>query len=146
MLTEEVAEVLRMDRATVLKYAKCGLIPGKKIGTVWRFSRADIEQIVRPLISPAEVNEPIPNVAIATQPESTPGDGNRLADPEPLPPSSPAPITTLEELERQAVLDAIRQMNGDKVRAARALGIGKSTLYRRLQKYAENDDPELPPW
>ena len=41
---------------------------------------------------------------------------------------SPA-VMTLADLERQAILDAIRRLNGDKLQAARLLGIGKNTMY-----------------
>jgi DNA-binding NtrC family response regulator len=41
----------------------------------------------------------------------------------------------LEELERRAILRALRESGGDKLRAARLLGIGKTTLYRKLKQY-----------
>jgi two-component system response regulator HydG len=41
----------------------------------------------------------------------------------------------LEELERRAILSTLRQTGGDKQAAARALGIGKTTLYRKLKQY-----------
>ena len=41
----------------------------------------------------------------------------------------------LAELEKQAILDALHQLNGDKLMTARALGIGKTTLYRKLKEY-----------
>jgi two-component system response regulator HydG len=44
-------------------------------------------------------------------------------------------ITSIAELEKQAILNAIVQMNGDKMAAARSLGIGKTTLYRKLKEY-----------
>jgi len=43
-------------------------------------------------------------------------------------------IVPLEELERRAVLHALRE-TGDKLIAARMLGIGKTTLYRKLKRY-----------
>ena len=45
-------------------------------------------------------------------------------------------ITPMSELERQTILNAIAQLNGDKLKAARMLGIGKTTLYRKLKEYA----------
>jgi two-component system response regulator HydG len=42
-------------------------------------------------------------------------------------------------LERQAILAAIQQVNGDKLMAARLLGIGKTTLYRKLKEYSLPD-------
>ena len=44
-------------------------------------------------------------------------------------------VTTLADLERQAILGAIRALHGDKLRAAKLLGIGKTTLYRKLKEY-----------
>lgn len=46
-----------------------------------------------------------------------------------------AQITPLADLEREAILAAITQLNGDKLMAARLLGIGKTTLYRKLKQY-----------
>ncbi len=45
-------------------------------------------------------------------------------------------IIPMGELEKQAILSAIAQLNGDKLMAARLLGIGKTTLYRKLKEYA----------
>ena len=44
-------------------------------------------------------------------------------------------LLPLEELERRAVLRTLRQTSGDKLAAARILGIGKTTLYRKLKQY-----------
>jgi two-component system response regulator HydG len=49
------------------------------------------------------------------------------------------PVATLADLERQAILGAIRTLNGDKLQAARLLGIGKTTLYRKLKEYGITD-------
>jgi DNA-binding NtrC family response regulator len=43
------------------------------------------------------------------------------------------------ELEREAILDASRALHGDKLQAARLLGIGKTTLYRKLKEYGIDD-------
>src|SRR6202161_3421604 len=42
-------------------------------------------------------------------------------------------LLPLEELERRAILRTLRQTSGDKLAAARLLGIGKTTLYRKLK-------------
>jgi two-component system response regulator HydG len=44
-------------------------------------------------------------------------------------------VVPLEELERRAILRALRETGGDKLAAARLLGIGKTTLYRKLKQY-----------
>ncbi len=46
-------------------------------------------------------------------------------------------IIKIADLEKQAVLGAIAQLNGDRMLAAKLLGIGKTTLYRKLKEYAE---------
>jgi len=47
----------------------------------------------------------------------------------------PESIIPLEEMERQAIKRALATTGGDKLLAARLLGIGKTTLYRKLGKY-----------
>jgi len=44
-------------------------------------------------------------------------------------------IAPLEEVERRAIIRALRESGGDKLAAARLLGIGKTTLYRKLKQY-----------
>jgi DNA-binding NtrC family response regulator len=48
-------------------------------------------------------------------------------------------VQTLADLERRAILGAIRTLNGDKLQAAKLLGIGKTTLYRKLKEYGITD-------
>ncbi|HYO64238.1 MAG TPA: sigma 54-interacting transcriptional regulator [Pyrinomonadaceae bacterium] len=51
---------------------------------------------------------------------------------------------TVEEIERRAIEATLDYTGGDKTRAARALGIGRKTLYRKLQQYhggAADDEP-----
>ncbi|MGB3628851.1 MAG: helix-turn-helix domain-containing protein, partial [Terracidiphilus sp.] len=50
-----------------------------------------------------------------------------------------ANVKSLQELEREAILAAIRTLKGDKLQAARMLGIGKTTLYRKLKEYGIAD-------
>jgi two-component system response regulator HydG len=45
-------------------------------------------------------------------------------------------IVPMSELERQTILNTIAQLNGDKLKAARLLGIGKTTRYRKLKQYS----------
>jgi transcriptional regulator with PAS, ATPase and Fis domain len=49
--------------------------------------------------------------------------------------ASPSEITPLEAMEKHAILHAIQVLDGDKLEAARRLGIGKTTLYRKLKEY-----------
>ncbi|MGE5326066.1 MAG: sigma-54-dependent transcriptional regulator [Deltaproteobacteria bacterium] len=51
----------------------------------------------------------------------------------------PAPesseVSPLGELERRAILQALRSTGGDRLRAAKLLGIGKTTIYRKLKEF-----------
>jgi transcriptional regulator of acetoin/glycerol metabolism len=44
-------------------------------------------------------------------------------------------LTRLESLEREAIVDALRECGGNRVQAAAALGMSRSTLYRRLRSF-----------
>jgi two-component system response regulator HydG len=44
-------------------------------------------------------------------------------------------ILPMSEIEKQTILGTIAQLNGDKLMAAKLLGIGKTTLYRKLKEY-----------
>ena len=46
-----------------------------------------------------------------------------------------AELSTLRELERRAILEALETTGGDRLRAAKLLGIGKTTIYRKLKEY-----------
>ncbi|HZU44204.1 MAG TPA: sigma-54 dependent transcriptional regulator [Terriglobales bacterium] len=52
---------------------------------------------------------------------------------------STSKIVPIAEMEKQTILTTIDQLNGDKLMAARLLGIGKTTLYRKLKEYASQD-------
>ena len=43
--------------------------------------------------------------------------------------------SSMEEIERQAIEATLDYTKGDKSHAARALGIGRKTLYRKLEQY-----------
>jgi DNA-binding NtrC family response regulator len=48
-------------------------------------------------------------------------------------------VTPLAELERELILFALKKYGGRMSRMARALGIGRSTLYRKLRDYGVED-------
>jgi transcriptional regulator with PAS, ATPase and Fis domain len=45
------------------------------------------------------------------------------------------PIVPLNQMERRAILDALAYTKGDRAIAANLLGIGRTTLYRKLKEY-----------
>jgi DNA-binding NtrC family response regulator len=51
-------------------------------------------------------------------------------------------LFTLEQIERRQIERVIRQHHGNKTRAAKALGIDRRTLYRKLERY--DGAPRLP--
>ncbi len=57
-------------------------------------------------------------------------------------PNGVSAVTPIAEMEKQAILRTIRKLKGDKLMAARMLGIGKTTLYRKLKEYGIGDEME----
>jgi transcriptional regulator with PAS, ATPase and Fis domain len=47
---------------------------------------------------------------------------------------------SLETIERAAIVQTLRQYDGNKTKAARALGIAASTLYEKIKKYSLGDE------
>ena len=56
---EEVAKYLRVSERTVYDWAQKGEIPAGKIGTVWRFKRAEIEKWVNERLSPSSYTQSV---------------------------------------------------------------------------------------
>jgi transcriptional regulator with GAF, ATPase, and Fis domain len=46
--------------------------------------------------------------------------------------------TTMDEVEKKVILETLAYTRGDKSRAAQILGIGRKTLYRKLQRYGKD--------
>jgi DNA-binding NtrC family response regulator len=55
--------------------------------------------------------------------------------------SSRQDLTSLQALEQQAIRQALQATGGDRVRAAKLLGIGKTTIYRKLKEYGIDVNP-----
>jgi DNA-binding NtrC family response regulator len=70
---------------------------------------------------------PAPN-----QPDSEFASAGPEASPAPM---QNAPIIPLMELERRAIMNALEYTKGDRAVAAHLLGIGRTTLYRKLKEY-----------
>jgi transcriptional regulator with AAA-type ATPase domain len=91
-----------------------------------------------------ELSDPI--LAVPSQELSDPilaVPSQELSDPIPVVPSQEtvqkviehSADLRLEALERTAILAALQQVNNDVVLAARLLGIGRTTIYRRMKEY-----------
>ena len=50
-------------------------------------------------------------------------------------PRAEADITSLRDTERNLILRVLREVKGNKYRAAKKLGITRSTLYGKLRKH-----------
>ncbi|MDO9475948.1 MAG: helix-turn-helix domain-containing protein, partial [Pseudohongiella sp.] len=46
---------------------------------------------------------------------------------------------SLAELEKDAIRDAIQRHDGNLTQVAKTLGLGRTTLYRKMEKYELND-------
>ena len=79
-----------------------------------------------PMIHLTDLPHEIANLPL---PETATGNGNGNGN---------AKIVPIAELERLTIMRAITELNGDKLQAARLLGIGKTTLYRKLKDYASH--------
>jgi DNA-binding NtrC family response regulator len=66
---------------------------------------------------------------------ATPGYLSQQA-PSEAAPSGPAP---LDEVERDHIVDVLRQVSGNRMRAAKMLGISRRALYRRLERHQIGD-------
>jgi two-component system response regulator AtoC len=53
--------------------------------------------------------------------------------------------TDLEDIERVTIQRVFEQVNGDKARAGKMLGISRATLYRKLKRYNIATRPTMPP-
>jgi two-component system response regulator HydG len=72
-----------------------------------------------------------PILQLVDMPSSlTGGNGHALSNGD-----GPGKILPMSEVEKKTILNTILQLNGDKLLAARLLGIGKTTLYRKLKEY-----------
>ncbi|MGO9308393.1 MAG: sigma-54-dependent transcriptional regulator [Spirochaetia bacterium] len=53
----------------------------------------------------------------------------------PRPAAAPAPPPGLQGAERETIIRALREADGNQTRAAEALGMGRNTLWRKIKKY-----------
>jgi len=60
---------------------------------------------------------------------------HNLRHPSDILPHAIQQVKPLKDIEREAILEALRKTSGRKQDAARLLGIGKSTLYDKIKKY-----------
>jgi len=54
-------------------------------------------------------------------------------------------VVTLDELERRYIVRVIKLVEGNKSRAAQLLGLDRRTLYRKLERYRQGEQPPSHP-
>lgn len=118
-------------------------IPENLLGDVYRQNVLPVrkektpEQVERELIYrtlielKSDLNE-IKEMLRATAPRESYAEPSRLME---VVPVQQGGESTLNEMERQAVIDALQQTQGNRRKAARLLGIGERTLYRKLKQH-----------
>jgi DNA-binding NtrC family response regulator len=60
------------------------------------------------------------------------------SSPEPLPEfalAPPSPVISLHDSERRSIVRALESTGGERAKAAQLLGIGRTTLYRKMKQY-----------
>lgn len=73
--------------------------------------------------------------AATLPPLAAPELPREVASTAPVPPPASAAAATLEEAERAQIVAALERCRGNRSLAARQLGIGRTTLYRKLKDY-----------
>jgi Bacterial regulatory protein, Fis family len=138
------------DDVAVIEQAKAyfsplGVTVATYSGPQWRegldsaFFRQQLVAGVPALAMGAQGNEgrgnvlPFPGSSSATAPSHNSGPGSVH--------SIDGKVSTMNELESQAIENAILQFRGNLTEAAKALGIGRATLYRKVKQY--QIDPSL---
>lgn len=133
LLVEYFLERQRRERGFPFQLSEQAI--GALLGYDWPGNVEELESIVEhacafsngPLIEFEDMASPIRAHLTATKaPESIEPRSTATDD---------SPFRTLEQIERQAIEDALSRLSGDKVLAAKCLGIGKTTLYRKLKEY-----------
>jgi transcriptional regulator with PAS, ATPase and Fis domain len=75
------------------------------------------------------------SVAVGFQPVSKPPGEASSHERRGAQESSYSPIIPLTQIEKRAILEALEYTKGDRAIAANLLGIGRTTLYRKLKEY-----------
>lgn len=77
----------------------------------------------------------VPSLVTGSSPVNVEYSGNVVAFPTPSSNSAIGPVQKMDEIEAHAIENAIVQYKGNLTEAAKALGIGRATLYRKVKQY-----------
>ena len=91
----------------------------------WPGNVAELEQALRSALARRHTGQ----ITVADLPESCHATSRRV-------------LTEWETLERDAIVRALREANGDKIKAALRLGISRATIYRKVRAFGIVIEPE----
>ncbi len=77
----------------------------------------------------------VPALISGNSPVTTDNTGNGNLIQFPTPTATSTNVQKMEEMEAHAIENAIAQYKGNLTEAAKALGIGRATLYRKVKQY-----------
>ncbi len=90
------------------------------------------------MASPGAAEDALPSALLNLRAAAAPAEFPQATDDEPpyeeLRPRS-APVISIPESEKQAIQRALEATHGERNRAAEILGIGRTTLYRKMKQY-----------
>lgn len=92
----------------------------------WPGNVRELQNVIQTVVNVAENNSVLTykNIPSYIRPKELSEDSN-----------SKSPLLTLDEIEKSAILRTIQELNGNIAAAAKVLGIGRSTMYRKMKKY-----------
>lgn len=92
----------------------------------WPGNVRELQNVIQTVVNVAENNSVLTykNIPSYIRPKELSEDSN-----------SKKPLLTLDEIEKGAISKTIQELNGNIAAAAKVLGIGRSTMYRKMKKY-----------
>ena len=105
--------------------------------TVHAFSQSEWQRGINDASFRAKLGGEVPALSVGSSPVT---EGAKILQfPQPSLGSDDKKVRTINELESVAIENAILEYGGNLTEAAKALGIGRATLYRKVKQY--NIDP-----
>ena len=134
------------ETAGALPFAICPEVTEILLGYDWPGNVRELKHCVERLAAMhsegtsqiADLPSPIQNQMTRTGLERLSDAVAASAGPDPLPAyyrSSPSPVITIKESERQTIAAALAATGGERGKAAHLLKISRTTLYRRMKQY-----------
>lgn len=127
----ENAKILRIEEIQIGRRVRCISCELVQWATKPKCRRCGI-QLPQPVINVVEVEKPASAVQI-----EVPIDRQRLhcALSQTSQLSTSSELPTIEQMERSLIEAALDRCQGDRMKAAAMLGIGKTTIYRKLKDF-----------